>query len=419
MMKINQPFFGLTPPKSIGLSEKTKPLRFGNDDDKHRRAMQAKLQAQLPALTDNQLDTSDIFATPDGRAQFNAIQPPALRHYKGEFEKTGDSSLPSLPGTSPGNHAKAPWRAGLSISSIIDQLLQNLGLPLMQRQTQPFLTEARRMAPERPRPRGVGLNHRATMRAAFVRSMQVGSNFEVNPETDLRYRRIEVAPKIHRRAKASIIYAMDYSGSMEKRIQRVKDTMWFFSNYIKYKHGMMLAQEEGMPYTDEAYFGRGVQEYFLLQDTVVKETDYDGFVKTTANGGTTLNVVENAVAYMTGVEGYDPKQNYTGVTSQINLRDTNVYVVHFTDCETDEDDLKQVTKKAETLLGQGINRVSVVHVTEGKEAQPLLKGFGDSRPGFNYCRLPDASVISIKAILKSLLAPDPKREQELAEILEQ
>ena len=115
-----------------------------------------------------------------------------------------------------------------------------------------------------------------------------GSDIFINKTQDIR--RIAAREETRPHTQAIIFYVMDVSGSVTDDMKQMARTNNFLlSTWLKFQYGLLSAKSQGKRYSDKDFFGKGVQERYVIHTDGAKEVSSEEFYTTRQSGGTTIS----------------------------------------------------------------------------------------------------------------------------------
>ena len=163
-----------------------------------------------------------------------------------------------------------------------------------------------------------------------------GEHIFVNETSDIERIATRVNTRPH--TQAIIFYVMDVSGSISNDMKQMARTNNFLlSTWLKYQYGLLSAKSQGKKYNDKDFFGKGVQERFIVHTDGAKEVSGEEFYTTRQSGGTTISSAYKKILDILEEE-------------KINPKDWNIYIFQYSDGDSWGDN-DQSGKYIDTLIG--------------------------------------------------------------------
>lgn len=232
------------------------------------------------------------------------------------------------------------------------------------------------------------------------RSPDDPNNYVVNPGDIVRMdTRVQTKPH----TQAVIFYIMDVSGSVSNDMKQMARTNNFLlSTWLKYQYGQLAAKSQGKKYNDKDFFGKGVQERFIVHTDGAKEVTGEEFYTTRQSGGTTISSAYKLLKEIVDEE-YDPKK-------------WNIYIFQYSDGDSWGDNNVSGDIIEELMTKYDANLLGYVNLKDPRwnwggsdnfDAY-LRDRFGDN-PRIRRTSLSHNSLEVYQKAIKTLLEPEDKK----------
>lgn len=267
----------------------------------------------------------------------------------------GDGEEGNQPGDEKGDHSKEQWGPPYSPSEIAKMIGDDLKLPNLQPKSKGQMREVKiTWNSMQPYPPGRILPRPTIIKALKREAAQAkhrGEEFDPREIQILEpdFQRLSWKQKMKPSSKTVIIYMMDVSGSVTDNMKEWARTNNFvLSTWLKYQYGMLNARLAKRQYNDKEFFGRGVDERFIIHDTEAAIVPEEDFYTTRQSGGTAISsAFEQARDLIT--KQYPPEQ-------------WNVYLFYYGDGDNMYNDNDKALGVINELMKMKINLLGYVHL---------------------------------------------------------
>ena len=261
-------------------------------------------------------------------------------------------------GSGPGEHIPEIY-VPMTLSEIAETIIKDRKLPYLQPKGYGVAKEKSIRWNTKSKV-GIDLDLNATIINALKRvGAEIGDKFDLETEEGLNALLDQVAieeqDKVYiswreiekPQVSAVIIYKMDVSGSVTDEMkEKVRIAARWLSLIIQYQFGLVRADLRGEKYSNDN-FGEGVEEVFIIHDSLAQEVTEEEFYTTRESGGTKISSAYELEEKIIN-ERYDP--------------DTwNVYSFYFGDGDNWGDDTPHCIELMERLA-EKVNEVGYIQV---------------------------------------------------------
>ena len=272
-------------------------------------------------------------------------------------------------GDEEGHHIEDMWQVEISRAEIAKLLIEELGLPNLEPKGSENIKELDIKWNTVSRT-GKEIDVKRTLVNALKRTCQEAGE-DIDPDTipdslvleksDLVYRSWQITEKPQ--ANAVIIYMIDVSGSMgEEQKEMARTINWYLSTIIQYQFGKARADIRNETFTDDN-FGEGVEEVFIIHDSVAREVSEHDFYHTRESGGTMISSAYK-LAEQIIKQRYDPAN-------------WNIYIFHCSDGDNWEGgDTKIAIETMNNLLPM-INEFGYIQTTSNYGSGDFIDAVGN------------------------------------------
>lgn len=312
-------------------------------------------------------------------------------------------------GQGAGDYGREQWTLQYAASEIAKLIGREFGLPFLEPKGQGSLSEISTTWNSKKSPPPGKIIIPDTVRPAIAREIldaeMEGREIDLDrlniTKPDIR--RIDWKEKRHPLSKAVIFYIMDVSGSISEVDKEMARTNNFFlSTWIKYCYGLKAAQSMKKSYNDKDFFGKGVDERYVIHTDDAKEVSEDEFYTTRQSGGTTISSSLKLVQKI--------------IEEKYSTQEWNVYIFQYSDGESfgDNDESGKVMKE---LLQKGVRLYGYSHLGSyysgyggSSNYKDYIKREFEGNPHVRIATLDKPELGTYQKAIKTLLE-DPKKAQ--------